>query len=117
MYPPALAAALRVGGLEVSTVAELGLAGRPDADVFSAAVEDGWVIVTENVSDFGRIAAEHIMAGRHHPGMVVALSSRFSRRPSGIPKLAAAIRALQDDDLNSLDDLDDRVIYLEGPAG
>lgn len=107
MYPPALAEALRHKGIEVSTVAEKGLAGTPDPDLLAAAVADGCVLVTENVSDFARIAAEHLVAGGHDPGVMVALSSRFSRRPSGIPKLAAAIRALADEQLV------DRLVYLE----
>ena len=81
MYPPTLADALRKAGLEVATVAELGLAGRPDADVFAAGAEDGWVVVTESVSDFARIAAERLLAGRHHRGLVVARSSGFTLLP------------------------------------
>jgi hypothetical protein len=32
-----------------------------------------------------------LTAGMHHPGVLIVLSSRFSRRPSGIPKIANAI--------------------------
>lgn len=102
-----MAEALRHEGIEVSTLAEKGLAGTPDPDLLAAAVADGCVLVAETVSDFARIAAEHLVAGGHHPGVMVALSSRFSRRPSGIPKLAAAIRALADEQLA------DRLVYLE----
>ncbi len=110
MYPPALAEVLRIGGIEVSTVAERGLAGRSDPDVLSAAAENGYVLLTENVSDFARIAAERLTAGGHHPGVLIALSSRFSRRPSGIPRIAAAIRTLEDEEL------EDRLVYLEEPS-
>jgi Domain of unknown function (DUF5615) len=110
MYPPALAEVLRTGGIEVSTVAERGLAGRSDADVLSAAAENGYVLLTENVSDFARIAADRLTAGGHHRGLLIALSSRFSRRPSGIPRIAAAIRALADEEL------EDRLVYLEEPS-
>jgi len=41
------------------------------------------VLLTENVADFVRIASDHLSTGGHHPGVLVALSSRFSRRPSG----------------------------------
>ena len=108
-YPPALAEALRVVGFEVSTVPERGLAGRSDPDVLTSAAADGYVLLTENVSDFARIAAERLTAGRHHPGVLIALSSRFSRRPSGIHKVAAAIRAIRDEQL------EDRLVYLEQP--
>jgi hypothetical protein len=110
MYPPALAEALRTDGIEVSTVAERGLAGRSDPDVLSAAAENGYVLLTENVSDFARIAAERLTAGGHHRGVLIAFSSRFSRRPSGIPRIAAAIRALADEEL------EDRLVYLEEPS-
>ncbi len=110
MYPPALAEALRTGGIEVSTVAERGLAGRSDPDVLSAAAENGYVLLTENVSDFARIAAERLTAGGHHRGVLIALSSRFSRRPSGIPRIAAAMRALADEEL------EDRFVHLEEPS-
>lgn len=109
MYPPALAEALRADGIEVSTVAEQGLAGRSDLDVLTAAAADGYALVTENVSDFARIAADRLTAGGHHHGVVIALSSCFSRRPSGIPNLTVAIRVLRDEYL------EDRLVYLEQP--
>lgn len=81
MYPAALAEALRQKGVGTATVAALGMAGSSDLDIFAAVVVDGYAVVTENVADFSRIAGEHVAAGRHHPGVLVALSSRFSRRP------------------------------------
>jgi hypothetical protein len=110
MYPPALAEALRAAGIDVSTVGERGLGGRSDPDVLAAAAADGDVLLTENVSDFARIAAERLTAGRHHAGVLIALSSRFSRRPSGIPKIAAAVRGFTDEEL------DDRLVYLDQPS-
>lgn len=110
MYPPALADALRAAGIDVSTVAERGLAGRSDPDILAAAAADGYVVLTENFSDFARLAAERLTAGGHHGGLLIALSSRFSRRPSGILKIAAAVRTIVDDELK------DRVVYLEQPS-
>jgi predicted nuclease of predicted toxin-antitoxin system len=108
MYPPALAERLSTG-IETSTVAGLGLAGRSDPDVFAAAAANGFVLLTENVADFARIATEHIAGGGHHPGVLIALSSRFSRRPHGINTIAAAVRVLIHERL------DDRLVYLELP--
>lgn len=107
MYPGVLSERLRLDGIDAVCAAELGLAGRSDSDLFTAAVADDYTLVTENVADFARIAAEHLSAGRHHPGILVALSSRFSRRPAGITQLVAAIRKTADDEVT------DRVIYLE----
>ncbi len=88
------------------TVAELGLAGRSDPDIFTAAVAGDYVLLTENVANFARIAADHLTAGRHHPSVLVALSSRFSPHPAGRP-LVAAVLATADAPL------EDRVVYLE----
>jgi hypothetical protein len=107
MYPAIVAEALQAAGIEATTVADLRLAGASDPEVFGAAVAAGYSVLTENVGDFARIAAEHSTAGGHHNGLLIALSSRFSRRPSGLPPLIAAIKALSDEQI------EDRVIYLE----
>lgn len=90
-YPTRVAVALRTDGIEASTVAELGLAGSVDPDVFAAALAGGYALVTENVCDFTRLAAEHSTAGGHHHGLLIALSSRFSRQPAGSAALVAAV--------------------------
>jgi len=107
MYPVALAEALRDAGVDAVTVSELGLAGSSDPHVFEAACAGGYTVLTENVADFARIAADHLTGGGHHPGVLIALSSRFSRRASGRPVLLASILAVEDDGL------EDRVVYLE----
>jgi predicted nuclease of predicted toxin-antitoxin system len=107
MYPSSVAEALRAISIEATTVAALRLAGASDAEVFGAAVDGGYAVLTENVADFARIAAEHCTAGRQHPGVLIALSSRSSRRPVGLQPLVAAIQAVADEDIQ------DRVIYLE----
>jgi predicted nuclease of predicted toxin-antitoxin system len=107
MYPASLAEALRSASIDAVTVTELALAGRSDLDVFATAVADGYVLLTENVADFARIAADHLTAGRHHSGVLIALSSRFSRRPAGRGALVAAVLATADEPLA------DRVVFLE----
>lgn len=66
--------------------------------------------MTENVADFARLAADALGAGSHHRGILIALSSRFSRRRAGISSLVAAIAAV------SNQSLEDRVVYLEEPG-
>jgi hypothetical protein len=66
-------------------------------------------VLTENVGDYVRIAAEHSTAGEHHHGVLITLSSRFSRRPAGIGPLVAAIQAVAGEQIK------DRVVYLEPP--
>jgi len=106
MYPAAVAEALQGAGIEATTVSDLRLAGATDPEVFDAAVAGGYCVLTENVGDFARIAAEQSTAGRHHHGVLIALSSRFSRRPAGIGSLVAAIQALAGEQIA------DRVVYL-----
>lgn len=110
MYPATLAEALRDAGIDAVTVSELGLAGSSDPDLFEAACAGGYTVLTENVADFARIAADKITAGGHHPGVLVALSSRFSRRPSGRPALLASILAVEGEGLG------DRVVYLQSAS-
>jgi len=111
MYPPAVAEALRASGIDATTVADVRLGGAPDAEIFGAAVAGGFCVLTENVGDFARIAADHSAGGGHHTGVHIALSSRFSRRPAGLRPLVDAIRAIADEPIA------DRVIYLEPVAG
>jgi hypothetical protein len=107
MYAVKLAQALRDQGIDAVTVAEFGMAGRSDADVFAAATDGGHALLTENVSDFARLSSEHVVGGRHHFGVLIALSSRFPRRPAGYGAIVAAVAAVAGDRL------DDRLVYLE----
>lgn len=110
MYPSSLGERLRTAGIEATTVGALQLGGSSDTEVFAAAVADGYVLLTENVGDFTRIAAEHSTAGHTHPGLLIALSSRFSRRPAGATALIDAITTI------GAENFDDRVVYLARPA-
>jgi predicted nuclease of predicted toxin-antitoxin system len=110
MYSVRLAEALRAADVDVCTVVELGLAGSSDPEVFAAAIADGRALLTENVADFARISADHVSAGQHHPGVLIALSSRFSRRAAGIEPLATAVRDIAEQQLT------DRLVYLQAPS-
>jgi len=111
MYPPALAHALTAAGINATTIIELGMSGISDPEVFAYAVAENYVVLTENVADFVTIAAEHSTTGAHHPGVLIALSNRFSRRASGRAALVKAIQAHSSDELTS------RIIYLTTPSG
>lgn len=110
MYAARLAEALRTAGVDARTVVELGLAGSSDPEVFAAAIADGRALLTENVADFAGISAEHVSAGQHHPGVLIALSSRFSRRAAGIGPLVTAVRDIAEQRLT------DRLVYLQAPG-
>jgi Domain of unknown function (DUF5615) len=110
MYSASHAEALQAAGVHATTVLELGLAGSSDLEVFAVAIVEGSVLLTGNVADFTRISAEHLLAGLHHPGVLIALSSRFSRRPAGIPALVEAIAGL------ARQLVTDCVPYLQAPS-
>ena len=92
-------------------MAAAGLAGSADDQVFASAIVGGYVVLTENVGYFARLAADYNNASRHHPGLLIGLSSRFSRRPSGMSALIGAVQFV------AQQQLDDRVIYLTVPHG
>jgi hypothetical protein len=56
-----------------------------------------------------RISAERLVAGRHHPGVLIALSSRCSRCVASIGHLVTAVRDVADQHLT------DRLVYLQAP--
>jgi Domain of unknown function (DUF5615) len=107
MYPATVAEALRATGIDATAVADLRLGGAPDAEIFGVGVAGGFCVLTDNVGDFALLAADHSTGGGHHAGLLIALSSRFSRRPAGPQPLVDAIRAIADEPI------EDRIIYLE----
>jgi uncharacterized protein DUF5615 len=107
MYPDKLAQALRDQGIDAATMAELGMAGRSEP-TFSLRLPTGeYVLLTENVSEFARLCGDYVITGRHHLGVLIALSSRFSRPPGGHGAIVTAVAAVAGDEL------DDRLVYLE----
>jgi len=84
MYPARLAGALRERGIDAEGVDERSpLRGLADEELLVIAAREGRALVSENVADFMRLYGEWGAAGRGHAGIVIALSSRFSRTPAG----------------------------------
>lgn len=84
MYPARLAEALRERGIDAEGVDERSpLRGLADEELLVIAAREGRALVSENVADFMRLYGEWGAAGRRHAGIVIALSSRFSRTPAG----------------------------------
>jgi len=73
-----LVAALRSRGVTVLTALGAGLTEKPDDQQLAFAAECGCVLYTFNVSDFYRLHAEWVGAGREHAGMILAPQQRFS---------------------------------------
>lgn len=89
MCPPALAQQLQSLGHDVVAVleVEVGLAAKTDEDVLAWAARNNRCVVTENISDFARLAQQ----GFGHVGIVFASSRRFPRTAAGLPRLAKAL--------------------------
>jgi hypothetical protein len=103
MYPPALARQLRSHGHDVVAVldVEVGLAAKTDEDVLAWAARNGRCVVTENVSDFARLAQQ----GFSHAGLIFVSSRRFPRTASGLHRLAKALDEFLAGDLPGRDDV------------
>ena len=89
MYPPVLAQRLRQAGHDVVAVLdiEVGLASKSDEDVLAWAGRNARCVVTENVSDFARLAAQ----GSPHHGIVFVSGRRFPRTAAGINRIEKAL--------------------------
>jgi predicted nuclease of predicted toxin-antitoxin system len=92
--PPALAKRLRDNGHDVLAVldVEVGLASRSDEDVLAWAARNNRCVVTENVADFARLAAQ----GATHHGLIFVSAQRFPRTSAGLNRLADGLNALLD---------------------
>jgi predicted nuclease of predicted toxin-antitoxin system len=92
MYPPALAKRLRDSGHDVLAVldVEVGLASRSDDDVLAWAARNNRCVVTENISDFARLASQ----GVAHCGLIFVRAQRFPRTASGLVRLGDALDAM-----------------------
>jgi hypothetical protein len=91
MYPPALARRLRTDGHDVVAVpdVEVGLASKSDEDVLTWAARNSRCVVTENVSDFARLAQQ----GVAHCGLIFVSGRRFPRTAAGLHRLGDALGA------------------------
>lgn len=95
MYPARLARALRDRDVDAEGVDERGpLRGLADGELLVVAAREGRALVSENVADFMRLYGEWGAAGRRHAGIVIGLSSRFSRTPAGYDVLVDSLERL-----------------------
>jgi Domain of unknown function (DUF5615) len=89
-----IARLLRERGLEVEAIVERNdLPQAPDSEVMEVAAREQRAVVTNNIKDFRKIAAERLAEGRGHAGLILVPSSR-GRRRDHTGALANAIEAL-----------------------
>ena len=68
--PNLVAELLRKAGIEVLTVHECGLQGRPDEEVPAYAGRESRCVITSNAKDFDRISREFEQAALPHAGVI-----------------------------------------------
>jgi hypothetical protein len=73
-----LVAALRSRGVTVVTAFDAGLVGKSDDEQLAFAADHSCVLYTFNVSDFYRLHAEWMNAGRGHAGIILSPQQKFS---------------------------------------
>lgn len=79
MLPPDAAATLNELGHDAVSVAAAGLAGEPDAEVFSYAVSNNRLIVTENVADYAALVTDRLSAEKPCVPIIFVSKSAFPR--------------------------------------
>ncbi len=84
MYSPEIAAQLRRRGHDVAHAAELGLAGRPDSEVFAAIVAQGRTVVTNNADDYTRLFSQAAADGQDHAGILLTSDRSMPRKKATI---------------------------------
>jgi hypothetical protein len=96
MYPPTLARRLRTDGRDVVAVldVEVGLASKSDEDVLTWAARHNRCVVTENVSDFARLAQQDVP----HCGLIFVYGRRFPRTAAGLHRIGDALGKLLSED-------------------
>lgn len=91
---PLIARLLRERGLDVVAVAERpDLVETLDREVFDTATREQRAVVTNDIKDFRPIAAERVVDGRGHAGLIMLAAGR-SRRRAATGALADAIEML-----------------------
>ena len=96
---------LRGRGFDVTSSAEVGMRGRPDADHLRFAADAGRVMVSGNRGDFARLHGQWVARGEHHSGIIL-----IEQRMAVGSRVRAFAELLRE--LNS-DEFEDRVEYLK----
>jgi len=89
IVPPATAGHLRRLGHDAVSVLELGMAGATDDQVFSLAVSEARVVVTENFADYSVILQRCLDREEPCVPVVYIRRSAFPRRGALASRLAA----------------------------
>ena len=73
-----LARALLARGLDVKSVRDTNMFGRPDAEQLEYAAAHGRVLYSSNVGDFHRLHYDYMAAQKSHSGIILVSQQRYS---------------------------------------
>ncbi len=73
-----LSRALRSSGVDVVTVAEMGMRGQADVVVLEAALAQGRVVYTCNIGDYNALHTIRARTGTPHAGIIANSDQRMS---------------------------------------
>jgi predicted nuclease of predicted toxin-antitoxin system len=92
MFSPRIAQLLRRSGIDCACVADDRLlCAQDDATVLAAALEQGRVLVTNNVIDFEPLRRNRIALDQPVPQLIYTDDATFPRRRNYVGQLAAAL--------------------------
>src|SRR4051812_35941484 len=103
-------AALRARRIDVLTVNEAALAGRPDEEQLTFATSVGRTVLTFNQRDYCRLHEEWMEEGRTHTGIIVGAQQRYSVGES-VRRLLLLIESC------TAEDMRDRIEFLSSWSG
>ena len=69
--------ALLARGLDVQSVRDSGMLGRPDSEHLKYAASQGRVLYSGNVGDFHQLHSEYMASQRSHAGIVLAHRRKY----------------------------------------
>ena len=78
--------------MEVVTVFDAGMVATADHIIFGWAMEQGYVIVTNNIYEFRPMHADHLHSGETSPGLVL-VANAWKRKPYQIAEQLINIAA------------------------
>jgi predicted nuclease of predicted toxin-antitoxin system len=92
MFSPQIAAELALCGVDCrAVVADPVLRAQSDLEIFDAAVRNGRVLVTNNVTDFESLRRAREAAGGPVPGLVYTSDVTFPRTKAYLSRLVTAL--------------------------
>jgi predicted nuclease of predicted toxin-antitoxin system len=108
-----IAEALRANGHDVRATGELGLNGAPDEELLVIALDQGRVLVTNNVADFVPIEREWAAGGDVHQGIIYASDGSVPRAVNQMGELLTRLARVLGE-YPDADALRGRSIFLSG---